>query len=237
MSDTAEPAAPTLHARVREHFVEELARGALKPGDAIDRRETASQIGISVAPVHQAVSQLVSEGFLESRPRSGTRVRQLDARSTAGFLYVREGLETQAARLYAGAPMRRHGEALRAAGDRVDRLPPGVKHDQADVQFHRRLLQAANVPELVEAYDRIAMLTVLLSVSRLSELTSSERESHVSLIDRLGEAGPDEAARIISRHARSGKEAFFEMIDAGRAHAPAEKDPGEGESGPLPPNV
>jgi len=215
MPDTTDSAAPTLHARVREHFVAELARGSLRPGDEVDRRGIASRIGISVAPVHQAVSQLVTEGLLESKPRSGTRVRQLDARSTAGFLYVREGLEKQAARLYAGERLRRHREALAAAAEEMDREPMGVAYARADADFHRRLIEVTQVPELVEAFARIAMLTVLLSVSEMDELTSHVRDSHVDLLDRLCHADPEEAERIIGGHIRTDKEAFFAMIEEG----------------------
>lgn len=219
MTDQTDADAPTLHAQVREHFMDELARGALGPGDAVDRRGLAKRIGISVAPVHQAVSQLISEGLLESRPRIGTRVRRLDAKSTAGFLYVREGIEQQAARLYAGDRLRRQRQALLPAADRVDREPDGVRRAHADAAFHRELIRVAGVPELVEAFDRIALLTVLLSVSDLDELTSHERESHAELLGRLCEAGPAQAQRIISAHVRSDKQAFFAMIeeDAPRA--------------------
>jgi DNA-binding GntR family transcriptional regulator len=165
--------------------------------------------------VHQAVSQLVTEGLLQTKPRSGTRVRRLDARSTAGFLYVREGLEKQAARLYAGDRLRRHRDALAAAAEEMDREPSGVPYARADADFHRRLIEVTQVPELVEAFARIAMLTVLLSVSEMDELISHVRDSHVQLLDRLCDAGPEEAERIISAHIRTDKESFFAMIEEG----------------------
>ncbi|MFW6336510.1 MAG: GntR family transcriptional regulator, partial [Phycisphaeraceae bacterium] len=196
-----------------------------RPGDEVGRRGIASKIGISVAPVHQAVSQLVSEGLLETKARSGTRVRRLDARSTAGFLYVREGLEKQAARLYAGDRLRRHRDELAAAAAEMDREPTGVQYARADADFHRRLVRSTDVPEIVEAFDRIAMLTVLLSVSEMDELTSHVRDSHVELLDRLCEASPGEAERIISAHIRTDKEAFFAMIEEDPA-AGAEREEG-----------
>lgn len=228
MRDNTDSAAPTLHARVREHFVDALARGSLRPGDEVDRRALAERIGISVAPVHQAVSQLVSEGLLETKARSGTRVRRLDARSTAGFLYVREGLEKQAARLYAGESLRRRRDVLIGAAEDMDREPTSVQYIRADADFHRQLMRLTDVPELVEAFDRIAMLTVLLSVSKMDELTSHVRDSHVELINRLCDASPDDAERVIGSHIRTDKEAFFAMIEQGRPWADAERAKGAG---------
>jgi len=134
--------------RARAYFLDAVAEGRLKPGDEVDRREAATAIGISLAPVNQAVSQLEREGLFEIRARRDTRVRQLDERSTAGCLLVREALEMQAARLYAGEPIRRARSTLLAEAHALDARGPERAKVHADVAFHRRLVRLTGVPPL-----------------------------------------------------------------------------------------
>lgn len=79
----------------------------------ISRRDLAQELGMSVVPVNEAMSRLESEYLIENTPRVGTKVRTPTPQDIRGFWAVREGLETQSARLCA------HGHAAgahRAAG-------------------------------------------------------------------------------------------------------------------------
>src|SRR5436309_1907741 len=70
----AERALP-LQARLRLAVVQAIAEGRLASGAAMpSSRELAIQLGISRNTVTAAYVQLVDEGFLEARPRSGVFV-------------------------------------------------------------------------------------------------------------------------------------------------------------------
>lgn len=73
-----EPVYMQLYRAIRE----DCLRGTLVSGEKISsRRSLAKELGISVNTVDSAYQQLVSEGYIEARPRSGFRVRELSGGS------------------------------------------------------------------------------------------------------------------------------------------------------------
>jgi DNA-binding GntR family transcriptional regulator len=217
MSTTSTDSEPgSLHAQGYDYLVEAICQGQLKPGDAVDRNQVAGTLGISVAPVHQAITQLQTEGLVISVPRRGTRVRVLDARSTAGYLVVREALERQAARLYAGGPIREARASMMEAAEALDTMEAGPQRARADSRFHRRLVGLAGVPELVSAFDRIALMSVLQEVDHLLASVGLDGRRHTKLLRDLGQATPEEAEALICDHVRSGRDVLFQMVE-GRA--------------------
>src|SRR4051812_40425502 len=102
----------SLASRVYEEILKRLLSGELAPGQIFNRRQTAAELGVSVAPVLEAMLELEAEGLIESLPRKGTRVRVLTLDDLQGQLVVREALECQAARLYCGRPVQRESKRL-----------------------------------------------------------------------------------------------------------------------------
>lgn len=66
-----------LHVQLREHLLDLIERGELAPGEKLLReRELAAQHGVSLAPVRQAILDLVKDGYLERVQGRGTFVRE-----------------------------------------------------------------------------------------------------------------------------------------------------------------
>jgi len=66
-----------LHHQVRNYLLGCIERGALQPGQKLlQEREYAARFGISLAPVRQAILDLVKEGYLYRVPGRGTFVRE-----------------------------------------------------------------------------------------------------------------------------------------------------------------
>src|SRR5579859_6031509 len=66
-----------LHHQVRNYLLGCIERGELLPGQKLlQEREYAARFGISLAPVRQAILDLVKEGYLYRVPGSGTFVRE-----------------------------------------------------------------------------------------------------------------------------------------------------------------
>src|ERR1700680_1758728 len=80
---------------------ERILRGEVAIGQVISRRKVAAGLGMSFLPVSEAFLRREFEGLLESRPRAGTRVRIPTREDVEGHYVVREGLEVQAAKLFA----------------------------------------------------------------------------------------------------------------------------------------
>src|SRR5947209_16319783 len=66
-----------LHHQVRSYLLRCIERGELLPGQQLlQEREYATRFGISLAPVRQAILDLVKEGLLYRTPGRGTFVRE-----------------------------------------------------------------------------------------------------------------------------------------------------------------
>lgn len=62
----------SLYASLYQHIREDIAAGNLKTGDRLpSKRALAENLGVSVATVESAYAQLIAEGYVESRERSG----------------------------------------------------------------------------------------------------------------------------------------------------------------------
>jgi GntR family transcriptional regulator len=66
-----------LHVQLREHLLDLIERGELAPGEKLMReRELAARHGVSLAPVRQAILDLVKDGYLDRVQGRGTFVRE-----------------------------------------------------------------------------------------------------------------------------------------------------------------
>lgn len=86
-----------------QHAVEALRRalvaGDLGPGDKIRQEEIADSLGVSLAPVREALATLEREGQVTYLPRRGYFVAELDLDDLREIYELRAVLEDRAARL------------------------------------------------------------------------------------------------------------------------------------------
>lgn len=84
----------SLYIRIYRSIREDCLSGLLRPGDRLpSRRKLARELGVAVNTVDGAYQQLVSEGYVESVPRSGFVVRPLFKEDAQGgkLGFLREG--------------------------------------------------------------------------------------------------------------------------------------------------
>jgi DNA-binding GntR family transcriptional regulator len=85
-----------------QHAVEGLRRllvsGELGPGDRVRQEELAERLGVSLAPVREALATLEQEGQVTYLPRRGYFVTELDLGDLVEIYELRAGLEERAAR-------------------------------------------------------------------------------------------------------------------------------------------
>ncbi|MGE5407953.1 MAG: GntR family transcriptional regulator [Syntrophothermus sp.] len=85
-----------------QHALEGLRRamveGELRPGDRVRQEEIAEGLGVSLAPVREALAVLEQEGQVTYLPRRGYFVAELDLREMTEIYELRALLEERAAR-------------------------------------------------------------------------------------------------------------------------------------------
>src|SRR5262249_55336665 len=88
--------------RVYELLRQAIVDGELGPNERVVESEIARRLGVSQAPVREAVKQLAREGLLMHVPRRGNFVVEISSKDAEHARQVREPLERLAAGLAAG---------------------------------------------------------------------------------------------------------------------------------------
>lgn len=233
MTHQREPATGStlLSEQVYARLFEALITNRLAPGDHLNRRQVAEDLGVSVAPVLEALTQLEWEGFVETSPRRGTVVRRITARHVHGRFRLRQGIEVEAARIYAGEPIRRQLSRLLDAADRTDAWlhvnafeRDAVKRAEKireEIRFHGMLVDLADCPVLAEEYRRVMRHGLYHSALLIRNPQSVDPALHRNLVEALAEASPGEADQLIRDHLASW---IISLSEAERSEALATPD-------------
>jgi GntR family transcriptional regulator, rspAB operon transcriptional repressor len=195
---------------------ERILRGQVAIGQVISRRKVAAELGMSFLPVSEAFLRLEFEGLLESRPRAGTRVRIPTRQDVEGHYVVREGLEVQAAKLFAKmATPDERSELLKLAA-RVDALSAQPEADRAlyltlHEKLHRRIAECARCPALSEAIEKTcALSSSWLCIGR--NFSRHPLRRHQDLLEALATGDPAAAAEAMRQHLDWSREWMLDRL-------------------------
>ncbi|WCB93524.1 HTH-type transcriptional regulator McbR [Baekduia alba] len=140
-------------ATAQQHAVEALraliVRGALRPGARVNQEDVAAELGLSVAPIREALRVLEQEGQVTYLPRRGYFVTELRMADLEEIYGLRALLEARAARHALPAldaeALERVRDAARAC---VDAAQAGdvAAELAANRRFHFGLLDAPGQP-------------------------------------------------------------------------------------------
>lgn len=210
-----------LPAGIADRLRTQIRQGRFGPGERLPgHRELAAIFGVSVGSVREALSMLISEGLIETRPGRGTFAAAqgdgsraaraappapLERKAIEELIEAREVLELQIAALAARrstaahvAELRRHVERLQAAAASPERFL------DADLEFHVVLAQAAGNRYLVQAMTEIRLL--LKEDMDLAAETAMRRfgdlglgvDSHRQLVDAIAAHDADAAREVLA---------------------------------------
>jgi len=185
-----------------------ILEGILKPGDEINRKGVAQELGISLAPVSEAVNQLETEGFLEISPRRQTRVRIVRKEEVRGLLIMREAIECQAARLYCGERISSNKEELIRLARAVDGTEAGTKENElAEGQFHQALVDLVDCELMSVEFQKMMRRKLFMKINIIVPWSvQPPLDSHERLVELLCVEGPDACEAAMRQHLERGRE-------------------------------
>jgi DNA-binding GntR family transcriptional regulator len=203
----------TLASKVYERVRRGILSGELQPGQPMSRRRIATELRTSPLPVASAFQRLEFEGLLESRPRAGTRVREVSLKDVRDHFVVWEALETQVAMrvaLMASALELKHLGTLAEEVDnsRLERNQYSVLHSD----FHRQIAEYCRCPALYDAVDRCHAFAMLW-LSQVSHACPPNMR-HQQLVAAISSRDPGKAAQEASQHLASGIARAIEALAA-----------------------
>jgi DNA-binding GntR family transcriptional regulator len=193
-----------LREQVKDLILERILRGEYEPGERIVETRVADELGISQAPVREALRDLELLRFVESEPFRGARVREVTVEELTEIYPVRAALEEVAAqaaatRLTAGDLERLETE-LQAMHDAADR---GDLHAQAehDAAFHRVIVEASDNTILVEVWRSLGVESrTLITALKVGADGHELAEMHRPLIEALRSRNPRRSGAALRNH-------------------------------------
>ncbi|MEW9556513.1 GntR family transcriptional regulator [Nonomuraea sp. NPDC050783] len=144
-----------LRDQIRQAVLDGLIAARWQPGDRLVERQLAAEMGVSQAPVREALRELEALRLIESSPNKGARIRRLTEADLREVYEVRAGLEETAVRLRRppAAALRVHLARLHEAAAAGD-LPGQVRHS---VAFHREIVAAAGNAVLLAVWESLGV--------------------------------------------------------------------------------
>lgn len=169
--DGTRPALPVSLVEVAEHRMRAaILSGSLKPGDKIVEEQLCADLGISRAPLREALRLLGQQGLVEHVPRRGSWVTEWSATDILQLFALRHVLERHAIEMalplpepeVALAPVRDALNRMRCADDELER-------DDAHRMFHAAVVGLADNRQLDIALEPILLKLQLPMAMNLRE--------------------------------------------------------------------
>lgn len=143
---------------VKDRLLQDILAGRYPPHSRIVETTVARELGISQAPVREALRGLEATGVVEILPFRGARVRRPTTKELLEAITIRAELEALGARLAVPRlsdgdleDLLAHGEQLRRAADTGDAHALAM----ADASFHGRIIRASGNATLVRLWQSL----------------------------------------------------------------------------------
>lgn len=190
--------------RVYEYVANCILTGKWISGDIVDRKQIATTLNVSLAPVAEAVIRLDAEGFLETAARRHTRVRMVRREDVRDQLALRVALERQAVLMVHGELVRRARSHLIKLAEVVDSYrPKGPSAWPSEMAFHQALVDLAGSTGLSVSFNRIMRRNYFFSLNSAHVTLAASNpppNQHSVLVDGLCSDDAAEADRVIMGH-------------------------------------
>jgi DNA-binding GntR family transcriptional regulator len=200
----------TLADRVFDQIVEAIVQGRIAPGETINEVSLSVRLGVSRAPLREAIVRLEAKGLVHRVPHVGTRVIDLRLQDLEELFAIREGLEGMAARLAAAAMSDDDLDALALSLEAHRRQPDvasGTAYYQAggDQDFHFRIASGSNNRRLFRLLCED--MYSLLRIYRFRSSTTPGRarqayKEHQVILAALRRRDADAAEDAMRKHVR-----------------------------------
>ena len=132
--------------------------GSLNPGDKINKAQVSETLNISRTPIREALVQLASDGYLDSLPRKGFRVKALDTTKVQQFYEIIGALDGRAAALcvpYITKEDLNQMQFFAEAMDSAIHAGLGDKYYELQVEFHNVYLDRCPDTEMTDLLKRL----------------------------------------------------------------------------------
>jgi DNA-binding GntR family transcriptional regulator len=190
--------------QVKEYVIDAIMSGEFQPGDRVVASSLARRLGVSQAPVREAIRDLVLLGFLESEAFKGTSVRSFSPKELYEVYTVRAALESLAARL---AVERLTEEDVRVLQETLDEMIRAAQEQdeeqmvRLDNRFHETIMQISDNQLLYQLWQTLQFGYWTIVTARSSSYNLEElARRHETLLVAIASRDPQKAAAAMQHH-------------------------------------
>lgn len=193
--------------QIKELIIQRILDGTYKPGERIVELQLVNELGVSQAPVREALRDLEAMRFIESEPYKGARVRAVTRSELAETYPVRAVLEELAGQM---AAPHVNDELLSQLDGEVQNMRKAARNkDQHgllvhDARFHELIVEAAGNPILLDAWSglRIEAFTLVSVITSHLDLVAIAN-THLLILDALRGGDGPQIGKVIKEHIAS----------------------------------
>ena len=191
--------------QVVDYIYQLLLKGELEPGDQLKESLLAEQMGISRAPIREAMKELVEKGLVDYRPQVGSFIPVLspkqivDSYTTRGILEGYAIMET--CELFSDEEI----EKLDNLVDQMENYANKKNHKmviEAGGEFHDLLISKNSNVQLLEYTDRLSLKLHVLFLKYWGKLYSPTEigRRHRKIVESIKSKNPDRIEKVIRQH-------------------------------------
>jgi DNA-binding GntR family transcriptional regulator len=188
-----------------ERLSEAIVSGRLKPGAQIVQSQLAAELGVSRAPLREALNKLEEEGLVVNVPYKGTIVALLDRRDVEELRSLRLVMEQFAASLLIEHLTDDELSELEAIFEEMKRAAEQGNEalvDVADLKFHSKIFELSKhglLFEIWKMYEK-RFRRVMSLRNKVNRDLHKLVEMHVFIMDALRERDLDALKEFYANH-------------------------------------
>ncbi len=189
---------------VHDSIRDAIVKGNLRPGERIVESRIARSMGVSQAPVREAIRELEQAGLVVSYPNRGAFVRELTPKDIREIYSLRAVLERfaveQAVRTFEESDYE-HLENL--VGEMVSHAEAGDTKAfvESDYAFHAYICKKSGHELLYKTWEGISPWNWTFVTALWDERPTVElAKRHIALVEALKSSDPEVAGEVMYRH-------------------------------------
>ncbi len=203
------------HKPLKEEIYDALHRqiiaGKYGPGDWLRQEEIASQMGVSMTPVREALDLLVAKGIAERVPYRGVRVHEMSEKDIVEAYGMRLFLEAMIAKetaLTITSEQLKRLERIMEEMDRYVELSEMPQERQLSREFHDAIAEASGNDLLIQLYaivsnafpDWLLYEALYRKPELLSGSVAQTHDEHTAILEAFNKRDPELAVKVSLEH-------------------------------------
>lgn len=190
--------------QIKELIIQRILEGTYKPGQRIVELQLVNELGVSQAPVREALRDLEAMRFIDTEPYKGARVRAVSREELAESYPVRAALEELAGQM---ASSHVTDELLSQLDAEVQSMRRAARNkDQHgllahDARFHELIVEAAGNSVLLDSWGglRIEAFTLVSVLTSHLDLVAIAN-THLPILDALRQGDAHLTGKVMREH-------------------------------------